>query len=294
MGTRSRVNDVTPIPRQADTSNASNIGVMVDTAANCVGDNQMRENADFLHYKLHGSSLFQRAMAHEQNAIVNGAKQLTLSRQLQETLAASSPRPRPITQASPRGAVQLSHKAATPRAGAYDSADEYLRKSKRLIKYYADPKHQPRTSPVNHSCFQPLCTRERRHANADEKCPDVDADLRITSSYVVAPSNERLQVDCHDGALLLTQRNVEIFDYLGSTSSKTSAIGSGSGTTRDRQKDHEATHRRVSCWVQHMSMTMPPHADVCDVIGDCTLGLSESDRVVDTLDGSAKTGLCSN
>ena len=292
MGTKSRVNDVTPIPHQAETSNASNVVVMDDTTtADCVADKRT-ENADFLRYKLHGSSLFQRAMAHEHNSIINGAKPLTLSRQLHETIAAASPRPRPITQGSPRGALQLDHKAATPRTGAYDSADEYLKKSKRLIKYYADPKHQPRTSPVNHSCFQPLRTRERRHANADEKIPDADADLHITSSYVVAPSNERLQVDCHDGSLLMTQRNVEIFDYLGSTSSMTSAAGS-SGATRDREKDHEATNRRVLCWVQHMSMTTP-YAGGFDVIGDCTLGQSESDRVVDTLDGSAKTGLCSN
>ena len=283
----SRANDVMPVPREPEVSDSSNGGALNDPK---VGD-RPPENANLLSYRLTGSSLFQRQrLARDRSPCVtgNGVKPITITRQQQQLL---TNRPRPATQAGARAAATPGHKVATPRTGIYDTADEYMKKSKRLIKYYADPAHQPRTSPVNHSCFQPLRTRERRHPGGDEKSPDVD-ELRITSSIVVAPTNERLQVDCHEGALLLTQRNLEIFDYLGSTTSPKLSVGSGPvpGAQREHQKDHAAIHRRVMTWVQQMA-TAPSGGDGFDILGVCSFDPAESDRVVDTLDGSSNSEL---
>ena len=291
----SRANDVMPVPREPEVSDSSNGGAVNDSKV----VDKPPENANLLSYKLTGSSLFQRQrLARDRSSCLTGndVKPMTTTRQQQQQQqlqTTSTHRPRPATQGGARVAATPGHKVATPRTGIYDTADEYMKKSKRLIKYYADPAHQPRTSPVNHSCFQPLRTRERRHASVDEKRPDVD-ELRITSSFVVAPTNERLQVDCHEGALLLTQRNLEIFDYLGSTSSPKLSVGSGPvpGAQREHQKDHAAIHRRVITWVQQMATA--PSGDGYDILGVCSFDPAESDRVVDTLDGSSNSELYSH
>ena len=286
-------NDVTPILRMAEHSDSNNDIVVAESTGEHVGD-KPTENANIISYKLHGSSMFQRqSLARVRGPTLNGigAKPSAITKQ--QTTAEVTPRPRPATQGGARAAL-TGHKATTPRGAGYDSTDEYLKKSKRLIKYYADPAHQPRTSPVNHSCFQPLRTRERRHPSVDEKRPDVD-DLRITSSYVVAPSNERLQVDCHEGALLLTQRNLEIFDYLDSPSSK-SLVGSSGGPVPgaqiEHQKNHEAIHKRVLSWVRQMSTA--PSGDGFDVLTVCNFDQPGSDRIIDTLEGSSNSELYSN